>query len=90
MSSYISILSDKLVRLIDTTEAPTRMDVRIEEGFSADQHLIPAAVPRSYVDVDDWTFRMMEWSVFVVCDTGRMPSEDSEAWLRFPESRASM
>jgi hypothetical protein len=41
MSSYTSISPDKLSRLIGTANAPTLINVRIDEHFAADPHLIP-------------------------------------------------
>lgn len=42
MSSYTSISSDKLARLIGTAHAPVLVDVRLDEDFDADPRLIPA------------------------------------------------
>jgi hypothetical protein len=44
MSSYTSISSEKLSRLIGTANAPSLIDVRIDEDFAADPRLIPGAV----------------------------------------------
>ncbi|MES5485240.1 sulfurtransferase, partial [Bradyrhizobium sp. INPA03-11B] len=54
MSSYTSISSEKLSRLIGTAKAPTLVDVRIDEDFTADPRLIPGAIRRSHLDVQDW------------------------------------
>ena len=54
MSSYTSISPDKLSRLIGTANAPTLINVRIDEHFAADPHLIPGARRRSHLDVQDW------------------------------------
>ena len=54
MSSYASISSDKLSRLIGTGNAPTLIDVRIDEDFAADPRLIPGATRRSHPEVQDW------------------------------------
>jgi hypothetical protein len=43
MSSYTSISPDKLSRLIGSANAPTLIDVRIDEHFAADPRLIPGA-----------------------------------------------
>jgi hypothetical protein len=47
MSSYTSIFSNKLSRLIGTANAPTLVDVRIDEDFAANPSLIPGAVPKA-------------------------------------------
>ena len=57
MSSYNTISSDKLARLIGTAKAPTLIDVRIDDDFAADPRLIPGAVRRSYRDVQEWAPR---------------------------------
>lgn len=81
-TSCTSISSDKLVRLIGTAGAPTLIDVRRDEDFSADPRLIPGAVRRSHLDVPDWGPRLMGQSVVVVCDKGEQLSEGTAAWLR--------
>ena len=82
MSSYTSIPSDKLFRLIGTANAPMLVDVRIDEDFAADPRLIPSATRRSHVDVRDWASLIAGQSVVVVCDKGQKLSEGTAAWLR--------
>src|SRR5882757_4297359 len=83
MSSYSSISSEKLYRLIGTQNAPALIDVRIDEDFAEDPRLIPGAVRRSHRDVQDWASRMMTGqSVVVVCNKGQKLSEGTAAWLR--------
>ena len=82
MSSYTSISTDKLSRLIGTASAPALIDVRIDEDFSADPRLIPGAVRRSHRDVQDWASSMRGQSVVVVCNKGQKLSEGTAAWLR--------
>lgn len=81
-ASYTSISSDKLSRLIGTASAPTLVDVRLNEDFSADPRLIPSAVRRSHFDVQDWGPRLIGQSVVVVCNKGDKLSEGTAAWLR--------
>jgi rhodanese-related sulfurtransferase len=81
-ASYTSISSDKLSRLIGTASAPTLVDVRLNEDFSADPRLIPSAVRRSHLDVQDWGPRLIGQSVVVVCNKGEHLSEGIAAWLR--------
>src|SRR5215468_10603165 len=54
MSSYTSISSDKLARLIGTANAPLMVDVRTDDDFAADPRLIPGAIRRSHRDVQNW------------------------------------
>ncbi|MEN3351831.1 MAG: hypothetical protein V7632_5466 [Bradyrhizobium sp.] len=82
MSSYTSISSDKLSRLIGTAKAPTLVDVRLDEDFAADPRLIPGAVRHSHLDVQDWASRLTGQSVVVVCQKGLKLSEGTAAWLR--------
>jgi rhodanese-related sulfurtransferase len=82
MSSYTSISSDKLFRLIGTPNAPVLIDVRIDEDFDADPRLIPGAVRRSHRDVNDWAASLAGQSVVVICHKGQKLSEGTAAWLR--------
>ena len=82
MSSYASISSDKLSRLIGTGNAPTIIDVRIDEDFAADPRLIPGAVRRAHPEVQDWASQLTGQSVVVVCQKGQKLSEGTAAWLR--------
>jgi rhodanese-related sulfurtransferase len=82
MSSYTSISSDKLFRLIGTANAPTLIDVRIDEDFSADPRLIPGAMRRSHHDVHDWAGGFMGRPIVVICHKGEKLSEGTAAWLR--------
>jgi rhodanese-related sulfurtransferase len=82
MSSYSSISSEKLYRLIGTANAPALIDVRIDEDFAEDPRLIPGAVRRSHRDVQDWASGMTGQSVVVVCNKGQKLSEGTAAWLR--------
>ena len=82
MSSYTSISSDKLTRLIGTARAPTLIDVRIDEDFAADPRLIPGAMRRSHRDLQDWAPRLTGQSVVVICQKGLKLSEGTAAWLR--------
>ncbi|MBR0799967.1 chromate resistance protein [Bradyrhizobium jicamae] len=82
MSSYTSISSDKLFRLIGTANAPVLVDVRIDDDFAADPRVIPGAQRRSYTDVTDWAPQLTGRSVVVVCQKGQKLSEGAAAWLR--------
>jgi rhodanese-related sulfurtransferase len=82
MSSYTSISSDKLSRLIGTPNTPALIDVRIDEDFDADPHLIPGAVRRSHLDTDEWAARLTGRPVIVICHKGQKLSEGAAALLR--------
>jgi rhodanese-related sulfurtransferase len=82
MSSYTSISSDKLSRLIGTANAPTLIDVRIDDDFTADPRLIPGAIRQSHRNVQDWAGGLTGQSVVVICQKGEKLSEGTAAWLR--------
>jgi rhodanese-related sulfurtransferase len=82
VSSYSSTSPDKLFRLIGTANAPTLVDVRIDEDFAADPRLIPGARRRSHRDVHDWASIVSDRSVVVICHKGQKLSEGTAAWLR--------
>lgn len=82
MSSYTSISSDKLSRLIGTANAPALIDVRIDEDFAADPRLIPGAMRRSHHNIQDWTAGLAGQAVVVICHKGEKLSEGAAAWLR--------
>jgi rhodanese-related sulfurtransferase len=82
MSSYTSISSDKLFRLIGTPNAPTLIDVRLDEDFDADPRLIPGAGRRSHRSIQDWAPACGGQSVVVICHKGEKLSEGTAAWLR--------
>jgi rhodanese-related sulfurtransferase len=82
MSSYTSISPDKLSRLIGTANAPTLIDVRIDEDFAADPRLIPGAARRSHRDIQDWAGGLKGQSVVVICQKGAKLAQGTAAWLR--------
>ncbi|PAY09820.1 sulfurtransferase [Bradyrhizobium sp. UFLA03-84] len=82
MSAYTSISSEKLSRLIGTAKAPTLVDVRLDEDFTADPCFIPGAVRHSHLDVLDWASGLTGQSVVVVCQKGQKLAEGTAAWLR--------
>jgi rhodanese-related sulfurtransferase len=82
MSSYTSISPDKLSRLIGTAHTPALIDVRIDEDFDADPHLIPGAVRRSHRDTHEWAAQLGGRPVIVICHKGQKLSEGAAAWLR--------
>jgi rhodanese-related sulfurtransferase len=82
MSSYSSISSEKLSRLLGTIKAPTLIDVRMDDDFAADPRLIPGASRKSHRDIHDWGPRLTGQSVVVICQQGQKLSECTAAWLR--------
>jgi rhodanese-related sulfurtransferase len=82
MSSFTSISSDKLVRLIGTANMPVLIDVRTDEDFAADARLIPGAVRRNHQEAADWGEEFAGRSAIVVCLRGQKLAEGTAAWLR--------
>jgi rhodanese-related sulfurtransferase len=82
MSSFTTISSDKLARLIGTANAPALIDVRTDEDFAADPRLIPGAVRRRPEDAADWGGEFAGRPAIVVCLRGQKLAQGTAAWLR--------
>ena len=82
MSSYSSISTENLSRLIGTANTPALIDLRIDEDFAADPRLIPGAIRRSHLDIQDWAGGLKGQPVVVICQKGQKLSEGTAAWLR--------
>ena len=82
MSSYSSISSEKLSRLIGTASAPALVDVRIDDHFAADPRLIPGAIRHSHEDVAHWGDHYADQSAIVICLRGQKLAQGTAAWLR--------
>ena len=79
MSSFTSISSDKLARLIGTANMPALIDVRTDEDFAADQRLIPGAVRRNHQKAADWGKEFSGHSAIVVCLRGEKLAQGTAA-----------
>ncbi|QCL97861.1 chromate resistance protein ChrB domain-containing protein [Agrobacterium tumefaciens] len=82
MPSFLEITSDKLSRIIGTSNQPTIIDVRDDEDYAADQRLIPTTIRRDYRTVAAWGTRIGGPSV-IICQKGRKLSHGVAAYLRF-------
>ena len=82
MSSYTTISSDKLTRLIGTANAPALIDVRTDEDFAADSRLIPGSVRRAHDNVPEWGGEYAGRSAVVICLRGEKLAQGTAAWLR--------
>jgi rhodanese-related sulfurtransferase len=82
MSSYTSISTDKLSRLVGTARAPVLVDVRLDQDFDADPRVIPGSLRRSHLDTQEWAPQFVGRPVIVVCQKGLKLSEGAAAWLR--------
>ncbi|MBC9878183.1 sulfurtransferase [Bradyrhizobium sp. INPA01-394B] len=82
MSTFTTISSDKLARLIGTANAPVLIDVRTEEDFAADRRLIPGSVRFSHETVADWGGDFAGRRTIVSCFRGEKLAQGTAAWLR--------
>src|SRR6478672_4009905 len=82
MSSYTTISSDKLARLIGTANAPALIDVRTDEDFAADRRLIPGSIKLSHDNVPEWGAEFAGRTAIVSCLRGAKLAQGTAAWLR--------
>jgi rhodanese-related sulfurtransferase len=82
MPSINSISVEQLARLVGTPKSPALIDVRTDEDFAANRHLIPSSIRRPAVDVEKWASPLNGHSAVVVCRKGQKLSQGSAAWLR--------
>jgi len=82
MSSPTTISTEKLARLIGTTNTPVLIDVRTDEDFAADQRLIPGAIRRNHKEAADWSEEFSGKPAIVVCLRGQKLAQGTAAWLR--------
>src|SRR5436309_1931612 len=81
MSSINTISPEKLFRLVGTPNAPTLIDVRLEEDFAAEPRLIPASTRRSHLQLLEPSAGKAK-SFVVVCRDGCQLSHGVAAWIR--------
>ncbi|KTR01434.1 sulfurtransferase [Aureimonas ureilytica] len=81
MASTITIMQDKLARLVGTPKSPLVVDVRTEEDFSADPRILPGALRRGQADVAVWARDLTGRTAVVVCQKGGKLSHGVAAWL---------
>jgi rhodanese-related sulfurtransferase len=82
MSSFNSISSDKLNRLIGLPRQPALIDVRLNDEFAADPRFIPGAIRRPSERASSWAPEFSGRSAVVICERGQKLSEGVAAWLR--------
>jgi rhodanese-related sulfurtransferase len=82
MSSFSTISTDKLARLIGTPKSPVLVDVRTDDDFAADPRLIPGSLRRKHSDVSAWARELNADSAVAICQRGLKLSEGVAAWLR--------
>lgn len=82
MPSPTEITVNQLARLIGTADAPTIIDVRIDEDFDLDPQLIPTAVRCPHTAIAELAPKLKDKKVIVYCQKGKKISQGSIAILR--------
>jgi rhodanese-related sulfurtransferase len=82
MSSTTTITVPQLSRLVGLPDAPTIIDVRIDDDFDADPRLLPSSIRRNFKSVAEWAGTFGDHRVVVVCQKGQKLSQGVVAWLR--------
>lgn len=88
MPSPNEITPAQLNRLIGTPAMPWLVDLRLDEDFDADPHLIPGAFRHAHDNLDLLLSRLGHDPVVVYCQKGRKISQGSAAVLRAAGVRA--
>lgn len=81
MPSPTEMTLSQLSRLIGTPKAPVLVDVRIEEDFADDPHLIPGAFRHPFDDVATLVPGLANQRVVVICQKGKKLSQGAAAIL---------
>jgi rhodanese-related sulfurtransferase len=82
MSSNTDITTSQLSRLVGLPTAPTIIDVRTDEDFTADPRLLPASLRRDALAAASWAAEFAGQDVVILCQRGAKLSEGAAAWLR--------
>ena len=88
MPSPNEITPAQLSRLIGTPSAPVLVDLRIDEDFEDDPHLIPGAFRHAHTDLDTLPVESGDGLIAVYCQKGRKISQGAAAVLRARGYRA--
>jgi rhodanese-related sulfurtransferase len=82
MAAPNTISIDKLVRLIGTPKCPVLIDVRGQDDFDADPHLIPSSIRLASNKLEDRPEGYGGKSAVVICQHGSSLSQGAAALLR--------
>lgn len=82
MSSFNTISTDKLARLIGTPKCPVLIDVRTNDDFASQPFFIPGSLRRPFETVSEWASSFEGRSAIVICQKGLKLSHGVAAWLR--------
>ncbi len=81
MAAPNQITQAQLNRLIGTPDAPTILDVRIDEDFAQDPRMIPSAQRRAFTDAEKFASEFVGKNVVVSCHKGLKLSQGVTAIL---------
>jgi rhodanese-related sulfurtransferase len=82
MSSTTTINVTQLRRLVGCPGAPTLVDVRAQDDFTADPRLLPAAKRRNAETPSTWAQQLHGKHAVIICQHGGSRSQGAAAWLR--------
>lgn len=82
MPSTTEITVSQLSRRIGLPDAPTIIDVRIDDDVAIDPRMIPGSIRRDFRIVTSWVQAFAGQSVVVSCQKGLKLSQGVVAWLR--------
>lgn len=82
MPSPDMISVTQLARLVGTPDAPTLIDIRIDEDFEADPRFIPSAFRCPFTDVAKLAPDLRDQRVVIICKKGLKLSQGSAGLLR--------
>jgi len=82
MSAPNTISIEKLDRLIGTPKCPTLIDVRAQDEFDADPHLIPSSRHSTFEKLEVCSEIPSSHPAVVICQKGTSASQGFAAWLR--------
>jgi rhodanese-related sulfurtransferase len=82
MPGPFQITPTQLSRLIGLPDAPIVIDVRLDDDFASDPHLIPTSLRIAHGDVDRLAPTLAAQRAVVVCQRGKKLSEGAAAVLR--------
>lgn len=88
MASPTEITPAQLARLVGTPQAPVLIDVRTDEDFEEDPHLIPGARRHGFLQVETLVPSLEGRSVVIYCQKGFKISQGAAALLRANGIRA--
>ena len=90
MTAPDTITPEKLARLIGRPDQPVLIDLRLDEDFSADPHLVPGAVRRSHRRLEEWAPALRGRRTVMICHQGLKLSHGAAAWLRHEGAQAEV